>query len=786
MSYTDLVNTNARQYVEFVELRLDINDPAFDEQWSADPNSFGTPKTTDDPAAYTGNDFRLYRYSQTHIANLQHFGSESVKIGNFSTPRADPSKSIGMRANLSVSIKDFVDNDAYSLKGPYVDRAVKGSHFCKLFARNHIKNKTAYVYRGYLVNGLYYPENFKRESYIIDSYQNPSRDVVQFNFVDVLKLSDIKNKKVPEQTNGVVAFDIDASVTTITFSPSTDKEYGDIGATGRIAINDEFMDFTIATETTMTVTRGVGGTASAEHTAGDTIQLCIVNENYNIIDWLSDLIEFSDIPDSYIDTTNWQTLKNNELSSYNLTRTLYKPESIEKYLNELVQVGGLTVWTDVVSEKIKIVATPNFDTSVYEFGDNDYKVDTFKITRSDKDHVNSQRILWGKIDPTKSDDYLYKSFQSISTTVAPFSLGYVSFGKEFKTEWLNGLDSLAAAIANREVQRFDRPPFEVEFELDAKRVYELTNGNYLDIGSVFSYKSPLHLECDRFGGYITRFAQCTSLSQTRDKLWKIRGLSYQANIPSNVDLFINEDLYDADLSVLLQSVSDFANSVAREYSVVISQGVTICSSSAGISNYAINQGTFPSGATLKLINAGEVIPSGGNGGNGGLVIWEDGDLPDPSIADGTAGGDGASGIFFTTDATIDNLTGLIAGGGGGGQGGQSIAGSASHTAGGAGAGGAGCDIGNSGVRGDSERNAVRLTGGNATPATKRVGGTGGAYNTLSGSATSVNNGQNGGSLGENGGGSLGGSAGYAINKNGFSVTINGGNNAEQIKGLIID
>lgn len=783
MSYTDLVNTNARQYVEFLELKLDINDPSKDEQWASDPNSSGTPKTTDDPAAYTGNDFRPYRYSQTHIANLQHFGSESVKIGNFSTPRADPSKSIGMRANLNVSIKDFVDNDAYSLKGPYVDRAVKGSHFCKLFARNHVKNKTAYVYRGYLVNGLYYPENFKREAYIIDSYQNPSRGVVQFNLVDVLKLSDIKNKKVPEQTNGVVAFDIDSSSTTLTFSPSKDKEYGDIGATGRIAINDEFMDYTIATSTTMTVVRGVGGTVAAEHTAGDTIQLCITNDNYNIIDWFADLIQFSDIPDSYIDTTEWQNLKNNELSSYNLTRTLYKPESIEKYLNELVQVGGLTVWTDVISEKIKIIATPNFDTSVYEFGDHDYKGDTFKITRSDKDHVNSQRILWGKVDPTKTDDYLYKSFQSISSTVAPFSLGYVSFGKEIKTEWLNGLDSLAAAIANREVQRFDRPPFEVEFEVDAKRVYELTNGNYLDIGSVFSYKSPLHLECDRFGGYITRFAQCTSLSQTRDKLWKIRGLSYQANIPSNVDLYIEGNASDVILSDLLQSVSDFVNNVARDYVVVINQGVVLSATNDGQSNYAVNQGAFPPGATLTLVNAGEIIGKGGNGGNGALVIWENGIVPDPRVVDGFAGSDGGSAISFTTDSILNNLTGLIGGGGGGGQGGRSVAGSAFHIAGGGGGGGAG--FGNFGTAGKSERNGIEITATDGNQGTKTTGGLGGQYNALSGSPTSLDNGQKGGNLGEVGGGPLGGQAGYAINKNGFSVTINGGNNAEQIKGLII-
>jgi hypothetical protein len=142
--------------------------------------------------------------------------------------------------------------------------------------------------------------------------------------------------------------------------------------------------------------------------------------------------------------------------------------------------------------------------------------------------------------------------------------------------------------------------------------------------------------------------------------------------------------------------------------------------------------------------------------------------------------------LFTTDSVLDNLTGLIAGGGGGGQGGQSVAGSVNHTAGGAGGGGAGCNIGGTGFRGDSERNASRLTGGEATTATRRIGGVGGAYSSNLGNPTSVNNGQNGGSLGESGNGSLGGNAGYAINKNGFNVTIIAGDNAEQIKGEKIE
>lgn len=784
MSYFDEKNKTNRQYVEIFELELDINDPSRDEQWAQDPNCYGTPKTTDDIEAYTGVDFRYYRYCETQITNLQCFGVPSLRIQNAQSPKVEPSKSIGLRAALSVSIGTFRDSDAYSLQGVYADRAVRDTdHFCKLFARNNIKNKRAFVYRGYLVDGLFYAENFKKEHYIVDSYQNPRSNTVSFRVKDALSLADTKNKKYPQQTNGVLAFDINETVTTITFSPSKEKEYGEIGATGRIAINDEFMDFTIITDTTMDIVRGVGGTVAASQNAGDTIQLCVA-KTQNIIDWFTDLIEYSDIPNDYIDP-NWQDIKNNELSEYNLTRTIFKPESIEKYLNELVVVGGMSVWTDVVAQKIKIQTTPNFDTSVYLFDEQDYQQDTFSISRKDDDHVNSQRILWGKVDPTKTDDYLYKSFQSISLTVSPQYLGYVSQGKDIKTEWLNGLDSIAAGIANRIVQRYDTPPFEVSFEVDASRVYELTNGNNLDIGQVFSYTTPTHIETDRNGQPVVRIAQCTSLKQTNDKLWEITGLSYKANIPTNVDLYINDDSFDVVLSDLLQSVPDFANNIAREYTVVISQGVVVGSTLTGLNNYALEQGTFPAGATLKLVNAGEVIGKAGKGGNGGLTIWETGSPSDPEIGEGLAGGDASSAIRFTTNAVIDNLTGLIGGGGGGGTGGRSEAGSAVHIAGGGGGNGGGTSQDAPSNGGESERNGAAINGDNGSQGTKTTGGLGGAYNALSGSASGVNNGQNGGNLGEGGLGFLGGNAGYAINKNGFNVTIQGGSNESQIKGAII-
>lgn len=782
MSYNTLKHETAREYCEILELRLDINDPSLDDTFALNPASFGTPKTTNDPRAYTGNDFRYYRYSQTAMSGIQCFGVNSLKLGNFSSPKIDPSKSIGLRANLSVTISDFIDSDSYTLQGPYVDRAVNDtSHFCKLFARNHIKNKQAKIYRGYLVDGKFDVANFETETYIVESYQNPTKSgSVSLNLVDVLALSNIKNKKLPEQTNGVVAFNLNSSSTTLTFTPSVADEYGPIGATGRIVINEEYMDYTVATATTMTVVRGVNGTANQEHNAGDTIQKAIANDNYNIVDWITDIISESDIPSSYIDPA-WQTLKSNELSEYNLTYTMAKPQTIEKWLNELIVVGGLSMWTDVKTEKIKISAQPEFDSSIYTFTEHDYKADSFTIKRLDSKHINRQRILWGKSNPAKTDELLYKSFESISSEILPTKLGYTSQGQTIKTDWLNGLDNLAAAIANRTVQRFDVPPFEASFVVDSSLVGLLKNNNALGIGEVVEYEAPRHIEVDRYGNTVKRFAQITGLSQTSEKYWKLTLLSYKANIPTNVDYYINNNDDDFILSTALAAnVPDFANNVTREYVVVISQGVTIGSTNDGLNNYAFDTGTFPAGASLKLINAGEIIGAAPIGGRGGFAYWEAG-LPDPDSADGINGDNGGSALIVQCDTVIDNLTGLIGGAGGGGKGGVSVAGSSQLIAGGGGGNGAGTNQ-PSPVSGG---NATSTNGGSASGefgqlGSKTVGGLGG----LDSDMTLSRAGKNGGSLGEN---SVDGNglAGYAINRNGFTVNIIAGNNDAQIKGLTI-
>ena len=70
MSVDQLKLETQRRYVEMVEIDLDINDPEFDVVFAAEPNSFGTPRTTQDSRAYKEGSIRTYRFTNQIIPML--------------------------------------------------------------------------------------------------------------------------------------------------------------------------------------------------------------------------------------------------------------------------------------------------------------------------------------------------------------------------------------------------------------------------------------------------------------------------------------------------------------------------------------------------------------------------------------------------------------------------------------------------------------------------------------------------------------------------------------------
>lgn len=783
MTYVDKKKESRRFAFTVVEIDLDINDPALDDEFALDPNSYGTPKTTDDVRAFTAVDFKTYRFSDQHIGGIDVFtGLVSV---DSAPPKIETGKSIGFRANATIRLQDFIDTqDVYPLPAPYQDRRVSGSFWGKLIARNYLKNRKIRVIRGYDPNNFDLA-NCQVENYIIDEFSGVDiRGQVTIKAVDPLKLTNGVNAKAPAVSEGSLASDIDDTVTSIDYVSTIADEYGTVGATGIIALSDEVMTYTVdtaGTSGTLTVARAQFGSRASSHSANDTIQKCLFYDDENVMDILDDLIRNNTkIDDSYIPTTEWTALKAGEMANFNLTAIITKPTEVKKLLNQLIQVTGASMYVDVINEKIEFVPTPNFDEPVFSYNTYEHiEQDSLKVEPANKKLITRQTIYWAKRNPTESDDEknFSKRFTVIDGVVeSGANLGVESSGDDIKSQWLlNSLDNnqIATSIVQRNVQRFNTIPYEVKFSTDSRWIGELENGSRMWLGSVFQITLPNLLNPDGTARTIT--AQCSEIvraGQNEIDKWNVTGLTYNANVASNVDFYITQDKLDyilADDPEFSQILSDGG---AREYIVVITSSATIGATSSA--NPSFSQGTFPSGATLKLINQGRVLGKGGNGGNGGDLTFAGAGGTVCVAGDGDNGIDGGDAFSFTTDTTLDNLLGTIGGGGGGGAGSNGICPDA--IAGSGGGGGQGYVGGTGGSAGVAEPPAIE--GIDGTDGTRSYAGNG---NSGAG---------DGGSLGQDGGDStigsaIGGSAGRAIITNGNTVTITAGNNPEQILGDII-
>jgi hypothetical protein len=206
------------------------------------------------------------------------------------------------------------------------------------------------------------------------------------------------------------------------------------------------------------------------------------------------------------------------------------------------------------------------------------------------------------------------------------------------------------------------------------------------------------------------------------------------------------DLAASTGAVNLRSIADAEGYTGHSDATVtfrVPNGVTIRGLAGG---FGIDTGIWPAGhsITLALVvqSGGTVDGGGGNGGNGGG-------------ANGTSGGDA---IYCRVPCTVTiDSGGTVRGGGGGGGGGATT--SAGKFGGGGGGGGAPNGAGGEGYAGDN------TTGADGSGGSTSGGGAGGAP----GGGAGAGFGAAGGGSSNGGGG--GGAGGYAVRKNGHTVTV---------------
>lgn len=785
MAYDDDKALGYREAVTIVDIDLDINNPAID--FSNDSGSYNTPKTTIDSAAFLEGSIQTYifsnqqlEYGVTSFPLLESFSSSPsvLKIG----------EDVALSASANVTFRTIESNDAFQLPPPYDDRRVIGGDFWGLmYARNEFDNREARLKRGYNPLSLD-DDNFEIENYIIKSNTGVSRDgKTTISFIDRLYFASESKAKAPATTDAILKTTMSTGTASISFTGTNlgdkgkDREIVN-GDVGMILIGEEIIAYTVTAYSsgsgTMSLTRGQGGSPAATSEINQSIQGCMITEDSgvfgqeNITDFNRRLFnDFTDIGSGFIDNTDWDEQKTGNLSSFNFTNIITKPVDVRKLLKETIQNSGSWMYFDTITNKIVIGASARFDLPVITLTeDTNILQDSMTVTPQHNLQVTRASIRYNKLNFAEGEDD--KNYANVFIKKDDIQEGNAKSAKqneakEIKSNWYTGstTDILTAnSVVQLKVERFSEVPNKFTFNLDAKDVGTLPNTERLWYGSVIEVFTRQLLNPD--GTQRANIAQVISIKpMSQEDTYQVSAITYSANIPTNVDLFIDSDKEDYLLT------DDLVTTEAREYVVVINSSVRITSSAVGV--FAFDTGNLFAGATLKLINQGFIVGAGGNAGDGAyynvpLVI-------SISATNGTIGGNA---LTIRIDTTLDNLTGLIGSGGGG--------------SGGSGAFTVGPGVGYAGGSGGSAGEIPGL-GGVSANGDPLLDGEDGSFNFF-GSGTF--HGVRGADLGEDGldgetgtGDDVtspgdGRPAGTAITTNGNILTITGGDNPDQIKGAI--
>lgn len=208
-----------------------------------------------------------------------------------------------------------------------------------------------------------------------------------------------------------------------------------------------------------------------------------------------------------------------------------------------------------------------------------------------------------------------------------------------------------------------------------------------------------------------------------------------------------------------------------QYQFEVPAGTTIIGTAGG--GAAITTGTWPAGVTIALIVKGNIYGGGGSGGAGGTGYPTNGNKI------GSPGGAGGDAVTVNVPIAITvNSGGSIIGGGGGGSGGNYFTTSTpgGQVSNGGGGGGGGFPNGLGGSGGSDGGTPIRGSGSSGGAGTISGGGAGGAGGGANGGGGYLETGGAGGGKAISGAAgintsSAGGSAGYAVRKNGNTVTV---------------
>lgn len=709
-------------------------------------------------------------------------------------------ESIGIRASINITFKDsrFPDSgpegDRYLSDRNY-DPYTRGSYWGKFRARwPYVKGSDIRLIRGDTSQTI---AQMETRHFIVEKVAGPdSSGTFTIQCKDALQLADGKQSQAPLISKGALDAAITTGTTSITLIPAGIGN-ADYPSSGLAQIGgEEVVTFTRVGDV-MTIVRGQENTSAAEHDQDSRVQLCINytgNTVTNIINNL--LVNYANVPSSFIPLADW-TKEDDTYIGRNYSAVIAEPTSVTKLINELLEQTASTIWWDDISKLIRfrVLRAVNSDAAVY---DDDIIVGgSFSAVDQPDKRVSQVWTYYGQLSPLEKLDET-KNYAATQATIDPESelnFNGVPSIKRIFSRWIPSAGQDAAQTLNDLIlARYATPPRLISFNLQRS-----TFGVTPELGG--GYKAESRTVQDFTGATIQLPIQALQI-KTSDSSYSILAeeVLYSSTVapvdPAIKNVTIQENANNITLRAYFDSVWATINP-GDTVNISIEDGVTIGSSSTGLN--ALLFGDWPSGITINLTNNGIIVGKGGAGGTGGRVVNE------TTVQNGSTGSSGGGAINITLGTTpVINIVNnnFIGGGGGGGGGGGSAVGLFDAGQGGSGfavvsggGGGGGAFLANGSNPGvidiSQQPNYFIRQGGGGTNASQLVSGDGGILASFTGNLGTVSSGKGGnagafgvtGSAGDNGSfgidggtefksnGGAGGAAGFAVDKNGLTVTI---------------
>lgn len=454
----------------------------------ADRQCENTRNTTQDPTNYAPAP-KTYRFCEAR-ANLPADQAliPALQKVNTSPTKIDPTHSIGKRARVDAQLLDFpyhdIGIDLYIANRSFtaIDR---GTFFGKLFARNPFyQNRPVRLRSGYITEPWSF-DNFETREYQLDKVAGPDkRGIVKLLAKDALKLADDKRALMPRPSGGSLNANITDVATSFVLVPAGigDAEYP--AATFRVRIEEELIDVGSRTaDTCSSLTREVGGTTKASHDAEAVVQKCDVLVDENIVDFVFRAltgkdaetgVPFAGIDPSRIPLTDWNIERDEELSSYNLSRTLSKPEGVSSILKDLAKSIPFLIFWDERAQEITLLALRTIaqvSTLPLLTDAKNIKLDSLSVSDEERNRISQ---VWVYYDPRNQLEIKDpKDFRRLKIRVDPSAELPEQYGEvRVLTLFIPWFDSTNNAeviqTSSRQLTKWRDNVRRVTFKLDAK------------------------------------------------------------------------------------------------------------------------------------------------------------------------------------------------------------------------------------------------------------------------------------------------------------------------------